>query len=153
MRAPAPGMRAPGMEERPPNRLGFGPPECNDGPLDVRPITRPGWNIGGPKVKFRDATVEELAPRKPRPLSPRQLAIQKRDQQIVKLLNEIAVGPALAIKKIELEEKEKLATIRLVVARQVDAHPATIHMGVRGGAIYLSRSPIPGGRGRKPKGA
>jgi predicted DNA-binding protein (UPF0251 family) len=103
-------------------------------------------------VKFKDATVEELAPkvRKPRALSPRQLAIRKRDQQIVKLLNEIAVGPQSAIKKIELDEDEKLATIRLAVIRQLKAHPAAIHMGVRGKAIYLSRSPIPGGRGRKP---
>jgi len=104
-------------------------------------------------MKFRDATLEELAPKKVKALSARQLAVQKRDQQIVKLLNEIAVGPASAIKRIELEEKEKIATIRLAVGRQVKAHPAQINMGVRGNAIYLSRSPIPGGRGRKPKTA
>lgn len=106
-------------------------------------------------MKFRDAKPEELAPkaRKPRALSPRQLAIQKRDQAIVKLLNEIAVGPMSSIKKIELEEGEKLVTIRLAVARQVKAHPADIFMGVRSGAIFLSRTKIPGGRGggRKKK--
>jgi hypothetical protein len=100
-------------------------------------------------MKIRDAKPEELAPkpRKPRALSPRQLAIQKRDQALVKLLNEIAVGPMSAIKKIELDDNEKLVTIRAAVTRQVKAHPAPINMGVRGGAIYLSRSAIPGGRG------
>ena len=93
-------------------------------------------------MRIRDAKPEELAPksRKPRALSPRQLAIQKRDQAIVKLLNEIAVGPQSAIKKIELEDGEKLVTIRAAVSRQLKAHPADINMGVRAGAIFLSRS-------------
>jgi hypothetical protein len=104
-------------------------------------------------VKIRDAKPEELAPkaRKARALSPRQLAIQKRDNAIQKLLNEIAVGPMSAIKKIELEEGEKLASIRLAVGRHVKAHPASIHMGVRSGAIYLSRTKIPGGGGGRPR--
>jgi hypothetical protein len=104
-------------------------------------------------MRFRDAKPEELAPkvRKPRALSPRQIAIQKRDQAIVKLLNEIAVGPQSAIKKIELEDGEKLVTIRAAVSRQLKAHPADINMGVRGGAIFLSRAPIPGARGGRPR--
>lgn len=104
-------------------------------------------------MKIRDANLEELAPkpRKLRVLTPRQLAAQKRDQAIQKTLNEIAVGPLSGIKKIELEGTEKLMTIRLAVARQVAAHPAAINMGVRSGAIYLSRSPIPGGRGGRPR--
>ena len=104
-------------------------------------------------MRIRDAKPEELAPksRRPRALSPRQLAIQKRDQAIVKLLNEIAVGPLSAIKKIELEAGEKLVTIRAAVARQVKAHPAEINMGVRSGAIFLSRSRIPGARGGRPR--
>jgi hypothetical protein len=104
-------------------------------------------------VKIRDAKPEELAPkpRKARPLTPRQLAIQKRDNAIQKLLNEIAVGPMSAIKKIELDEGEKLPTIRLAVGRLVKAHPASINMGVRSGAIYLSRTKIPGGGGGRPR--
>lgn len=104
-------------------------------------------------MKIRDATLEELAPkpRKPKALSPRQIAAQKRDHAIQKTLNEIAVGPMSGIKKIELDADEKLMTIRLAVARQVAAHPAAINMGVRGGAIYLSRSPIPGARGGRPR--
>jgi len=106
-------------------------------------------------MRIRDAKPEELAPkpRKPRALSPRQQAIQKRDQALVKLLNEIAVGPMSSIKKIELEESEKLITIRAAVSRQLKAHPAPINMGVRSGAIYLSRSPIPGARGGRRKKA
>ena len=56
-------------------------------------------------------------------LSPRQLAIQKRDQAIVKLLNEIAVGPQSSIKKIELEDDEKLVTIRAAVAPSAEGAP------------------------------
>jgi hypothetical protein len=103
-------------------------------------------------VKIRDAKPEELAPkpRTPRALSPRQIAIRKRDQAILKLLNEIAVGPMSAIKKIELDVDEKLVTIRAAVTRQLKSHPADIHMGVRSGAIYLSRTKIPGARGGRP---
>ncbi len=105
-------------------------------------------------MKIRDAKLEELTP-KPRSqhvLTPRQIAAQKRDQLIHKSLNEIAVGPMSGLKKIELEPGEKLMTIRLAVARQIAAHPAAVNMGVRGGAIYLSRSPIPGARGGRPRG-
>ena len=106
-------------------------------------------------MKIRDAKPEELAPkqRKPRALSPRQQAIQKRDQQIVKVLNEVAAGPASGIKKIELDDNEKLVTIRAAVARQIRVHPADVNMGVRNGAIYLSRSPIPGSRGGRRRKA
>lgn len=105
-------------------------------------------------VRVRDAKPEELAPRprKVRPLTPRQLAIRKREQTIDKVLNELGAGPASAIKKIELEAGEKLITIRAAIARQIKASSSTVRLGVRNGGIYLSRSPIPGARGgRKPK--
>lgn len=100
-------------------------------------------------VKVRDAKPEELAPkpRKPRALTPRQLAIQKREQLIEKTLNELGAGSATAIKKIELEDNEKLVTIRAAIARQIQASGSAVKLGVRNGAIYLSRGPIPGGRG------
>lgn len=106
-------------------------------------------------VRVRDAKLEELAPkpRKPRALSPRQLAIRKREQLIEKTLNELGAGAASSIKKIELEDNEKLVTIRAAIARQIKATGSTVNLGVRNGAIYLSRGPIPGGRGgRKRKG-
>ena len=100
-------------------------------------------------VKVRDARPEELAPkpRKARALTPRQLAIRKREQLIEKTLNELGAGSATAIKKIELEDNEKLVTIRAAIARQIQASGSTVRLGVRNGAIYLSRGPIPGGRG------
>ena len=106
-------------------------------------------------VRVRDAKPEELAPkpRKARALSPRQLAIRKREQTIEKTLNELGAGPASWIKKVELEDNEKLVTIRAAVARQIKASGSGVNLGVRNGAIYLSRGPIPGGRGgrrRKP---
>ena len=107
-------------------------------------------------VRVRDAKPEELAPkpRKQRALSPRQLAIKKREQTIEKTLNELGAGPASWIKKVELEDNEKLVTIRAAVARQIAASGSAVHLGVRNGAIYLSRGPIPGGRGgRKRKNA
>ena len=104
-------------------------------------------------VRVRDATLEELAPRprKVRPLTPRQLAIRKREQTIEKTLNELGAGPASWIKKVELEDNEKLVTIRAAVARQIKASGSAVNLGVRNGAIYLSRGPIPGGRGGRRK--
>jgi hypothetical protein len=100
-------------------------------------------------VRIRDAKPEELAPkpRKPRALSLRQLAIRKREQTIEKVLNELDAGPVSWIKKVELEDSEKLVTIRAAVARQIEASGSAVNLGVRNGAIYLSRGPIPGGRG------
>jgi hypothetical protein len=106
-------------------------------------------------VRVRDAKPEELEPkpRKPRALSPRQLAIRKREQTIEKVLNELGAGPASAIKKIELDDGEKLVTIRAAIARQIKASGSSVNLGVRNGAIYLSRGAIPGGRGgRRRKG-
>lgn len=104
-------------------------------------------------VRVRDARPEELAPkpRKPRALSPRQLAIKRREQTIEKVLNELGAGPASWIKKIELEDNEKLVTIRAAVARQIKASESSVNLGVRNGAIYLSRAPLPGRRGRPRK--
>jgi hypothetical protein len=104
-------------------------------------------------VRVRDAKPEELAPkpRKPRALSPRQLAIKRREQAIEKVLNELGAGPASWIKKIELEDNEKLVTIRAAVARQIKASGSAVNLGVRNGAIFLSRGPIPGGRGGRRK--
>jgi len=106
-------------------------------------------------VRVRDAKPEELAPkpRAPRALSPRQLAIKRREQLFEKVLNELGAGSATAIKKIELEDNEKLFTIRQALVKQIKSSGSSVNLGVRNGAIYLSRGPIPGGRGggRKKK--
>src|SRR6476660_10579092 len=107
-------------------------------------------------VRVRDAKPEELAPkpRKARALSPRQLAIRKREQTIEKTLNELGAGPASWIKKVELEDNEKLVTIRAAIARQMQASGSTVSLGVRNGSSYRTRGPVPGGRGgRRRKGA
>jgi len=108
-------------------------------------------------VRVKDARPEELAPkpRKVRALSPRQLAIRKREQAIEKVLNELGAGPASAIKKIELEEGEKLVTIRAAITKQIKSSGSSVRLGVRNGSIFLSRSSIPGrrGGGRRKKAA
>jgi hypothetical protein len=105
-------------------------------------------------VRVRDARPEELAPkpRKVKALSPRQLAIRKREQAIEKVLNELGAGSASWIKKIELDEGEKLPTIRVAILKQIKASGSTVKLAVRNGGIYLSRGAIPrSGGGRKPK--
>lgn len=107
-------------------------------------------------MKVRDAKPEELAPkpRRERPMSPRQIAIHRREQAIEKVLNELGAGPASAIKRVELEEKEKLVTIRAAIVKQIKASGSTVKLAVRNGGIYLSRGPIPrSGGGRRPKSA
>jgi hypothetical protein len=105
-------------------------------------------------VKVRDAKPEELAPkpRRARALSPRQIAIRKREQAIEKVLNELGAGPASAIKRIELEDNEKLLTIRAAIVKHIKASKSSVRLAVRNGGIYLSRGPIPrSGGGRKAK--
>jgi len=104
-------------------------------------------------VRVKDARPEELAPkpRKPKALSPRQLAIQQRERAIEKVLNELGAGAASAIKKIELEDGEKLATIRVAITKQIKASGSTVKLGVRNGAIYLGRAAITGRRGGRPR--
>jgi hypothetical protein len=105
-------------------------------------------------VRIRDARPEELAPKPPktRPLSPRQQAIKKREAAIEKVLNELGAGPASSIKKIELEDGEKLPTIRAAIVKQIKSSKSSVRLAVRNGGIYLSRGPIPrSGGGRRPK--
>jgi hypothetical protein len=105
-------------------------------------------------VKVRDARPEELAPkpRRERPMSPRQIAIKKREQAIDKVLNELGAGPASMIKKVELEDGEKLVTIRAAIVKRIKETHSSVRLAVRNGGIYLSRGPIPRtGGGRRPK--
>ena len=105
-------------------------------------------------MKIRDASIEELVqPRKPKVLSARQLAVVKREQAIEKVLNELGAGPASMIKKIELDEGEKLTTIRASVRRVMKRTASSAKMITRGGVIFLSRGVLPGGRGRPPSRA
>jgi hypothetical protein len=109
--------------------------------------------VEAPIVRIKDAKPEELAPkpRKPKALSPRQLAIQQRERAVERVLNELGAGPASAIKKIELEDGEKLVTIRAAISKQIRTAGSAVKLGVRNGSIYLSRSAIPGRRGGRPR--
>jgi hypothetical protein len=96
---------------------------------------------GGRELKVKDATFAEIAPKaiKPRPLSPRQLAIRKRELILGKALRELVDAPAGLLKKVELEDGEKLPTIRAAITRQIKNERMDVQLAVRSGAIYLGR--------------
>ncbi len=96
-------------------------------------------------MKIKDATLAELAPkgRRVRELSPRQLAIRKRELVIGRVLSDLAAGPTSVIKKVELDGGEKLPTIRAAIARQITAERSKVKLAVRNGAIFLSLGPLP----------
>jgi hypothetical protein len=97
-------------------------------------------------VKVRDASLAELAPKPPkvRPMSPRQLSIRKRELVIGRALSELSAGPKSLIKRIELEDGEKLPTIRAAIVKQIRAERSNVKVAVRNGAIYLSVGPLAG---------
>jgi hypothetical protein len=96
-------------------------------------------------MKVRDAKPEELGPkpRNKKPLSSRQLAIRNRERAIDKALNELGAGPASMIKRVELEDGERLVTIRAAIARRITETGSPVTLAVRNGGIYLSRGAIP----------
>lgn len=97
-------------------------------------------------MKIRDATPAELAPKeiKPRELSPRQLAIRKRQQVIDKAIQELRAGPTSLIKRVELDDGEKLPTIRAAISKQIKEQKSDVRVAVRNGAIFLAVGPLPG---------
>jgi hypothetical protein len=86
--------------------------------------------------------------RRERKLSPRQLAIQERDEEIRRAINEAAAAPSSQAIPVQLKHNQKIATMRAAVDRVLKKSDVRVNMGVRGTTIYLSKSPIPGGRGR-----
>lgn len=96
-------------------------------------------------LKVRDANPAELAPKskEPPPLSPRQLAIRKRELIIGKALRELADGGAADIKRVELDDGEKLPTIRAAIARQISGERSDVQVIVRNGALFLRRGALP----------
>jgi hypothetical protein len=100
-------------------------------------------------MRIRTARIEELTPKpKERALSPRQLAALQRDEELRKALAKLKGEDLIAI---ELDPAEKMPTIRTAVKKAITAHRPGTYMAVRGRAIYVSASPLPGGRGRPPK--
>jgi hypothetical protein len=83
-----------------------------------------------------------------RKLSPRQLAIKERDEEIRRAINEAAAAPSSQAIPVQLKQGQKIATMRAAVNRVLKESDVRVNMGVRGNTIYLSKSAIPGGRGR-----
>jgi len=83
-----------------------------------------------------------------RKLSPRQLAIKERDEEIRRAINEAAAAPSSQAIPVQLKQDQKIATMRAAVNRVLKESDVRVNMGVRGNTIYLSKSAIPGGRGR-----
>jgi hypothetical protein len=90
-----------------------------------------------------------VAALKPRTLSARQLAVQERDEEIKKAVNQAAVGPESFAIPIKLRPDQKSATLRAAFLRVIKATNAPVKIGLRGDTIYLSRGAIPGRRGRR----
>ena len=84
---------------------------------------------------------------KVRPETPRQRAIRERTEDIRAACNIAAAAPASLAVPIKLKPGQKLATLRLAVAKLMDAEKRDLHWGVRGDTIYISKGQIPGGRG------
>jgi hypothetical protein len=89
-----------------------------------------------------------LAKGRDRKLSARQLAIQERDEEIRRAINEAVAAPSSQAIPVQLKHGQKLATIRLAVNRVLKLDHTEINIGVRSSTIYLSKSPIPRGGGR-----
>jgi hypothetical protein len=99
-------------------------------------------------LKIRDATLAELAPKesKPREPSPRQLAQRKRQLVIDRVIRELGAGPMSVIKKVELDDGEKLPTIRAAISKQIKEQGSEVRVAVRNGSIFLTVGPLPRAR-------
>jgi hypothetical protein len=102
------------------------------------------------EMRIRNAKIEELKPKtKERALSPRQLAALQREEEIRRALGRLKSNDDIIA--IELDPAEKIPTMRAAVKKAIAAHRPGTSMAIRGGTIYISSGPLPGGRGRKPK--
>lgn len=102
-------------------------------------------------MRIRVAKLEELAPKtRERALSPRQLAVMQREEEIRKALLRLKSDEDVIA--LELDPAEKIPTMRASVKRVIAEHRPDANMAIRGRSIYLSTARMPGARrGRKPK--
>lgn len=84
-----------------------------------------------------------------RPETPRQRAIRERSEDIRAACNIAATAPASLAVPIKLKPGQKLATLRLAVAKVMESEARNLNWGVRGDVIYISKGLIPGGRRRQ----
>jgi hypothetical protein len=90
-----------------------------------------------------------VAASKPWALTARQLAIEERDEEIKKAVNEAAVASESYAIPIKPRPDQKLETLRAAFLRVIKATNTPVKISVRGDTIYLSRGVIPGQRGRR----
>ncbi len=101
-------------------------------------------------MRIRTAKVEELLPKpRERALSPRQRAALQREEEIRKAIAKLKADDDIIA--IELDPAEKVPTMRAAVKKAIAAYRPDTSMAIRGRTIYISTSPLPGGRGRKPR--
>jgi hypothetical protein len=99
-------------------------------------------------MRIRAASIDELKPKpKVRALSPRQIAAQKREEEVRKAFGKLKGDELLAL---ELEGNEAITLWRAAAKRAIAAHRPDVNMAVRGRTIYLSTAKLPN-RGRPRK--
>ncbi len=75
----------------------------------------------------------------------------KREEEIRRALGRLRSDDDLIA--LELDEAEKIPTMRAAVKKAIAAYKPDANMAIRGRTIYLSTGKLPGGRGRRPKAA
>jgi hypothetical protein len=121
------------------------PPSRQSGPKHTSVGTFKHLDVGPPLP-----LASLVAALKPRTLSAREIAVQERDEEMMKAVNQAAVGPESFAIPIKLRPDQKSATtLRSAFLRVIKATNAPVKIGLRGDTIYLSRGAIPGRRGRR----
>ena len=90
--------------------------------------------------------IDDLAKPKERALTPRQLALIERAEEIKRALNEVATAPASQAFPIVARDGQKIANLRAAITKQIKADGRAISLSVRGTTIYLSRGKLPRSR-------
>lgn len=96
-------------------------------------------------AKIRTIELAQLDPvRKPRQLSPRQLALMKREAEYERAIAKLEPRKALAFEPTD----EKLLTLRASLVRVIERNDrrAGLHFAIIGGVAYVALEPIPGAR-------
>ena len=97
-------------------------------------------------MRIRAAKIEELQPKaRERALSPRQLAAQQREEEIKKALGRLKSDEDIVA--LELDDNEKVPTMRQAVKKAIAGSRPNAQMAIRGRTIYLSTGKLPGRRG------
>lgn len=106
-------------------------------------------------ARYKHFTVKkvDLADLVPKPrerkLTPKQIAQQERENDIRAALNEAASLPASQAVVIDLNEGQKLPTLRAAISRMLKDEPRELNWGIRGHSIVISKGKLPGRGGSR----